>query len=346
MHSFRSLRSSVAALAATLALAGCSGGVGSTSSPAGGSDPAGTDQAAADPARPGGAERPADGRVHGPIAALKQAVGGLTLSAEQKPKVDAAIAALVDEGPGASPAGDAFDAALVAQVRAGQVDESALAKELDGIQAEVRERTARMAKALNDLHAALEPAQRESLVASLQTQLAEGRARHGRWGKGGDRDHARGGDRAERRGPRADGPRKAGPFAELNLTPEQHEKLRAAREADHAQAGDGAREQRREKMKAMRERGARMMEAFKGASFDAATLLDGEEMAKGAREHAARQVKHAATLASVLTAEQRAKVTTLRPAWGAHRVGPHAGKPEMAPPPPADDDFTPGDDLE
>lgn len=345
MHSFRSFRSSVAALATTLALAGCSGGVGSTSSPAGGTDPAGTDQPAGDPQQAGGAERPEHLRGRGPIAALKQAVGGLTLSAEQKPKVDAALAAMVDEGPGASPAGEAFDAALVAQVRAGKVDAAGLSKELDGIQAEVRERSARMAKALNDLHAALEPAQREALVASLQAKLAEGRGKLGHWGKPGGKDHAAGGERAEKRGPRADGPRHGGPFAELNLTPEQHEKLRAAHQAERGKAGED-REQRHEKMKAMRERGARMMEAFKGASFDATSLLDGEEMARGAREHATRQIQHAATLAEVLTAEQRARVTTLRPAWGARRGGPHAGKPEMAPPAPEDDDFTPGDDLE
>jgi Spy/CpxP family protein refolding chaperone len=151
---------------------GCNngGGTGQTG------EPVAADQAAAAPAAASttGSHGHGHFRHHKSMARMMiHAARGLDLTDAQKATVDGLATSLHGQHPGPSAEQQAYHAALVQGVRAGNVDMVKLAPLQTAATTAHQARATREATALNGLYAALTPDQRQSLVASVREQREE-----------------------------------------------------------------------------------------------------------------------------------------------------------------------------
>lgn len=222
----------------------------------------------------------------GPGFLLGAALHELDLTDAQRATIQGELDAMDADRP-APPDERAFEAhraALAAAIRAGKIDEAALS----AVPAPKERDTARVAKAVDALHATLTADQRRQLVDAVNAKVGE------REGRMGERGFGRGGHDAKMRGP-------MGHLLEgIDLKDAQREKVREALD----EAGD------REAMKARHEAMAKEMkdrlQTFAGDVFDAKAFV-------AMPEHTpmfgpARMVKGLALVVPILDEAQRAEL--------------------------------------
>jgi len=242
----------------------------------------------------------------GVVPMMLEAADGLELKPEQKASIDK-----LDEQMGPERGGPnefkEFRTALIAGVRAGKIDPAALAPLKANIEKAMQARKDKDAERLNALYAALEPAQRKSLVAAVRTKQAEREARFD----------------ARKTAAAASG--SAAPSAAASAKPadgdwkkQRIERLTKELELDAAQqksvegllgkgdhptpaSMDTMRDERKKRMDAL-------LTAFEGEGFDAKKVefwpADTKKMAQGTDRH----IQTLTQLLAILKPEQREKL--------------------------------------
>lgn len=225
---------------------------------------------------------PGHRRGHG-LRMLEEALAQVEMTAEQRQRIDAALAPDEDDRAERREGFRARHEALVLAVRSG--DEAALAQATEGLEP----RGERFVQTLNEIHRALDAGQRHALVAAIRAQREghEGRADHPGRGRG---RHGRRGFHPEGRRDRM--------LDDLGLTDDQKTRLDAAR----AEAGleRPSPEDREAMHEAHRAHFDEMLTAFEQDDFDAARLERAERQGPMARHAAELRV-----LVPILTAAQR-----------------------------------------
>ena len=250
------------ALAATFALAGC------------GSSPAMQPGAVA-------AEHAAVESDHdAPGFPTAQALASLGLRPEQQQRVDAIRTTLTSQTQAAHDARRTYAEAIADGVAAGAVDRARVDAAIQNAAAAADAARPAIQQAMNDLHAALDPPQREALVRSMREHWHHAAA-----------------------GPEAFGPQKRmKQLAEdLGLTSEQKQAFKEQFKGEMR----GARHEGREKASAMRDHMKAIGDAFTSPTFDARTLDVGKNNAETTRTFMARGAKLAEAAAKILTPDQR-----------------------------------------
>jgi Spy/CpxP family protein refolding chaperone len=204
------------------------------------------------------------------------------LSAEQRTTIEGLADGIREEAPSKS----GFRSALADGIRAGAIDDAAVAREMDAMAKAREAHRARVASAIQSLHGVLSVAQREALVDSL--------ASGGHAGCGGDKS-----DKSARKGDLftlAKG---------LDLSDAQRDELHAVKEALWAGKRDraGKKAMKEGRRAHLRELG----EAFVSADFDAAAATSAMMAPKG-RDRLEGKVAFAKALARILTPAQRAEL--------------------------------------
>jgi hypothetical protein len=241
------------------------------------------------------ADAPAEtGGFHG---MLGKGLDTINLRADQKAAVEKIRATLRAQGEPVRAARRGFVAALADRVAAGNVDEAGLAGPIAGISRAAEAFEPAFQGSLASLHAALDPAQRQALVAEL-------RAHRGRW-------HGKPGGKGHRHGMRRRLERLA---AQLSLAADQVATIRANLQAEGPRDGaERPQEERGERMRAV-------ADAFPGNTFDPATLGAGKELPEQATGRARHEVKFYAAVVPALNAAQRAKLAeSVRAGHGAEQ---------------------------
>lgn len=166
--------SAVAFVAAALALGAC-GGATSPEAGQGAAAPSGAATAAVPPGAAGVSAEQGEGEEHrhghhggGVVALIAMSIKDLDLSADQKTAVEKIRADLVAKMAPARAAGQALNAVLADGVAAGAVDRAKADAAIDQIVAQATAIHGATLDAMNQLHAALTPAQRAALVDKLQ----------------------------------------------------------------------------------------------------------------------------------------------------------------------------------
>jgi Spy/CpxP family protein refolding chaperone len=222
---------------------------------------------------------------HGPASLhglLGESLDAIAVRPEQKQVIDQIRADLKAKAEPIAAARHELQLAVADGVAAGKVDEAALAAPMAKLTAAVDAFKPAMQDSLNKLHATLDVTQRTALVEDMKTRV---HAKRDGWKHG---EHH---------------PLKK-LQAEIGLTDEQVNTLRAtfkAERAEHEQ-GEGKAEHQ-----AMREHMRAMGDAFVSETFDATALAAGHDAARGAGMMAGNRVRFVAQVLPVLTAEQRAK---------------------------------------
>ncbi|WP_437589639.1 Spy/CpxP family protein refolding chaperone [Sorangium sp. So ce1000] len=303
---------------------------------------------AAGPSKAGG-RREGFGGHRGPEHLLLAALHELDLSDAQKATIQGALEGLRDGAPGERPKAGAAFAALAEGVRAGKIDRAAIEAKLPDASRAAEEHRARVAGALNTLHATLTKEQRRQLVDAIAAKMDE-REERGERGPRGD-DHHRGprsnrgamGDPGMRgpgmgaggpsmRGPGMRGPGMRGPgmrggplghlLAGLDLRDEQRAQIDKVLES--TRPSDAGQDARKEDHAAKRAEMRARLETFAADRFDANAFLPqppaGEKM--GPRAHLGHMVDALAAIVPILDEAQRNAL--------ADRIekGPAAGRPE------------------
>jgi Spy/CpxP family protein refolding chaperone len=231
---------------------------------------------------------------------LGKGLDKINLRADQQAAVEKIRANLRAQGEPVRAARQGFVVALADRVAAGNVDEAGLAAPIARISRAAEAFEPAFQGSLASLHAALDPAQRQALVAEL-------RGHRGQW-------HGRAGHKGHRRGMRRRLERLA---AQLSLAADQVATIRASLEAQGAQGPrDGAerpQEERGERMHAV-------ADAFPGEAFDPAALGVGKELPEQATARATHEVRFYAAVVPALNAAQRTKLAeSLRSKGGAEQ---------------------------
>lgn len=104
---------------------------------------------------------------------------------------------------------------------------------------------------------------------------------------------------------------------ELNLTPEQKEKLKAIRSQNK-----GDRKENRQEMKKLREE---LETAMRGSASDSELKSKFEAIQKKQQEFAKERFEHVLAIRAILTPEQRAKFKGMGPGMGHGGMGPGMG---------------------
>jgi Spy/CpxP family protein refolding chaperone len=195
-----------------------------------------------------------------------------------------------------------YHVALLAQVRAGKIELAKLEPLQAALEKAQQARKDKEAEALNGLHAALEPAQRKALVASVRAKQSE----HG--------------------GPRGEPPSPADRLAHLtkdvDLDAAQQKKVEPLLAKDAAPPS-------REEMKKHTEA---VLTAFEGEGFDAKKVEPAA--APAGKGMAAQHAQFLAALVPLLKPEQREKLAASleKQRGGEHGGGPGGEEPADAPP--------------
>jgi Spy/CpxP family protein refolding chaperone len=235
------------------------------------------------------------GRAHfgGPSSALFFAARDLELKPEQK----AALDKIDDDQRG--PEGDQrgidmrqVREILASGVKAGKIDPAKLDAHYKTVESAAKARQEREAKALNSLHAALEPAQRKTLVAAVRAKNAK---REERLDKPRAKSEDREAKHAQRELERLTN--------ELSLDAAQQKKVETL-----------IAKKPKPDMKATMEAGKKRMDtlltAFEADTFDAAKLELSDKNWKGALEH---RISYLNELSAILKPEQREKLAQSLP---------------------------------
>ena len=289
----------VAALAAAAIACnggGCGGG-SAASAPAGSSAASAAPSASLASSDSGSPARPRSNtvvRAGGAAGAIFRAANSIELKEEQKATLDEigadmreAERAARDGGDGGSPRNEAREAQaeLAAGVKAGKIEPSKMAPHYAALEKNAKAREEREADALNRLHAALEPAQRAAIVASVRS-FEEKRAG---WMKLRDK--------ADAGRPGASRLRLERYTRELTLDADQQKKVEAILPKDDKAAS--AREDAKKEMDVL-------LAAFEKDAFDAKKLDTGA--AKRARAPIEEQAKFLSQLLPILRPEQRERL--------------------------------------
>jgi Spy/CpxP family protein refolding chaperone len=275
----------------------------------------------------------------GPVGMLVHTAKGLELKDEQKTKLDAAEKSLKGDEASSRDEMKALHTDLAASVKAGKLDQAKIDADLAAIEKAAKDRNDKEAAALNDIYAALEPAQRVD-VAKKVRERTEAREKKDseRRAKMAERDKERGdggadggrGDRnefsAQRRVERL--------VRDLDLDAEQQKKAQAlAKDDPKAPTLETARAD-------AKKRGEALLAAFEKDGFDAKKLEAPDT--KRARQGAEQEVKLVSSLLPILKPEQREKLAARMEkqaqgggAWGGPGGrggpgGPHGGMAGMA----------------
>jgi Spy/CpxP family protein refolding chaperone len=221
--------------------------------------------------------------AHGAVAMMFKAAKSLDLGADQRASIQSLSSQLRADRVTMQAPQQALHAALVAGVRAGNVDMARLAPLQAAVDAAHQEHAAREAAALNGLYAALTPAQRQELVANVRAKPSQ---RHGEW-------------RGEHEGASAEpGAQRAQRLTtQLGLDSAQQQSL-AAITATDARPAPAEMAARRDARKARMDA---LLTAFASDSFDATKLDFGGRNPGLEKGHAAFLAK----LVPILRADQR-----------------------------------------
>lgn len=271
---------------------------------------------------------------HGGVAMLiALSIRELDLTADQKAKVEQIRTDLHAKLEPAHAAGKELSGVLADGVAAGAVDRAKADAAIEKLVGAVEQIQAATQDALNQLHAALTPAQRAQLVDKVQARAAKWHEEHG------DDGHA-----GAHHGP----PRQGGFGHDLGLTDDQKEKIRANLKAMMPQGGPGGGSGGGDGHGAggsgggggpgaggghgpgghdhheMEEHMQAFATAFKSDTFDAKTLGPGGGRAAGhmARFGATHMARWCEAAAPVLTPEQRTKLSASIRDHGSQGHGP------------------------
>jgi hypothetical protein len=233
------------------------------------------------------------GHHRGAAHMLFRAARDLDLSDAQRTTIDSLAAQLHGDRTAESSRHQAMRTALAESVRAGKVDVSALAPAETAAAGTGRQaHIARETTALNGLWAALEPAQRQALVASVQERQTE---RAERWASRRAEGKAAGGWGQQRL---------AHLTAKLGLDASQQTAVSGILTSDRpAPAVMQARHAQ------MKSRNAALLTAFQSDSFDATTLIGTPPSGSGVSP-AQRHVQFLAQLVPILRTDQRETLAT------------------------------------
>jgi Spy/CpxP family protein refolding chaperone len=269
---------------AILASAGCNNAAGTGTAP----EAAGASTAAV-AETPAAAHHEHHRHAHSPAAMLLQAAKKLDLTADQRTSIANLEAGLRADRGAMHRAQQDLRAALVAGVRAGNIDLARLQPREVAVEDAHKAHVAREAAALNGLYATLQPAQRQALVASVRARQA---ARAEKWA--GEHEGRVQGEEGSQRVLRLTN--------QLGLDAEQQQRV-AAMIASQPRPAPAEMAARRDARKARMEA---LLTAFASDSFEANKLdLGGREQGVGREQH------HAAFLAQlvpILRADQRDKL--------------------------------------
>jgi hypothetical protein len=243
-------------------------------------------EAAAAPVAPVAQAGHHHGRHHrGPASMMLHAARGLDLTDAQRATIDG-LSAQLHERAGERAAHQAMHAALVQGVRAGSIDLARVAPSQAASDQARQAHAAREAAALDGLYAALQPAQRQALVAGVRARQAEGAAR---WAA-----HREEGQAGQGHGQQ----RLAHLTAQLGLDAAQQQSVAGLLAQDRP--APAAMQARHQEMKARTEA---LLTAFAGTSF-AAGNLDLAPPAEG-KMGPAGHAQFLAQLVPILRADQR-----------------------------------------
>ncbi len=250
---------------------------------------------------------------HGPAGLLFAALHEpINLTTDQRTTIEALVATLKPAAP-MPPPNDAHKTALVAAIRAGQIDTTALALDIKPELVDHSAREVALAKALTTLHDTLSSEQRSLLVMGIEKKMADG-PKGGpdhKWNKNEKNEKN---DQVEHKHPGGFGP--MGMLKDLDLTKEQSDAIQAKLAANEPAAPSDA---DITAMKAQHETFKKEMDArlqtFADANFDATAFLAKPQGApdkpafagKGPMDH---MLKDLAVIVPLLTKEQREKLAT------------------------------------
>lgn len=249
---------------------------------------------------------PLQAKADGPLGLVASAFADVPLRPAQRSEIESLVAAANDRHAKLSPLHKGVMSTLADQVEKGALDEAALQAKVDEGVAAYKPINAEDRKAVERVHAILDPDQRVALVDAIEAK------RHERFGKVLAAAAGAGGppsDEAMGHGP-------PGPFAmmhELALTPEQKVKLMDAMHAEMPMPEGGKREHGQGRARGLPGMGhhGQVLAAFKSDRFvmdEVAPQGDMEKHVQKGFEHAVRFAKAALP---ILTAEQRATAARL-----------------------------------
>jgi len=207
---------------------------------------------------------------------IREALSKVTLRADQKAIVEQLGREADARHEPIRNARAALQAALADQVAAGKIDRAALKPQVDALLQAIDQSRAADRVALGRLHDVLDKTQRNQFVDAIEDQFHRGRPEHG-------------GMRAKRWA------------ADLNLTDQQRDQIRASIQAKF----QGDRDAMREQFHQMREQGKAMLESFRQDQFtpDAnAPIFGKDKLERGV----GKMIDLAEAAIPVLTLEQRA----------------------------------------
>ncbi len=261
----------------------------------------------------------------GPAKLFRKALKLKDLSDAQRTGIEALLGELKPDKKGMT-AFKSFHEALADGVAAGNIDDAAITKATEAIDAQMVAKRDKMAKALEQLHKLLSPEQRSALIAKMR-KWGDKKGRHFRGdeaadGPEGRRHRRRGGDRA--RGRKRGGERARGKFGkhgkmgkhgmgklikQLDLSEEQREQLRALRDKSHAERPGLA--DKKAHREAMRAKMSAFGEAFASDNFDAKALAAKMPMGEHMRKRFTHKVAKMKAILPILTKPQREKLAKL-----------------------------------
>jgi Spy/CpxP family protein refolding chaperone len=299
---------------------GCAKGDSQATPPAGSSSTAAA-QAPTPTSPSASAKQERHGREHaGPAGTIFRAARDLELTDAQKTTIDG----LESQLEGAEPPNDDFktlQADIVTGIRAGKLDPAKLQTDYAAIDKTLLAQQAKEADALSGLYAALEPAQRKTLVEAVRAKQA---AREAQFDAHLAGDAGAPAEWTKRRLDRM--------TAQLGLDATEQPKVAAILAKDDSMSPAAMRVQRDEGKKRM----DAVLGAFAADKFDPKTLDLGAIPGKTAHEGLEKDTKFLAQLLPILTPEQREKLAVQRdrdrmrgarhggaddPHWGGHPAG-------------------------
>ena len=221
--------------------------------------------------------------AHGPVKLIGTALGDVALRADQRAEIEKlATDAETRHASGKQARKDLMEAVAL-QVEANKIDRAALQPKIDLVATDVEKARDADRAAFERLHAILDASQRAAFVSALEAKVHEKHGEHG--------DHAKHGRAGMKQ------------WAEdLKLTDDQKKQIFAAlhdKNEDHH--GDHARGDH----EGMKERGAKVMEAFKSDHFVMNEVAPKVDVKAAANKMSDRMIGMLETALPILTPEQR-----------------------------------------
>lgn len=250
-------------------------------------EPAASAAPAAPPAAPAEAEKAGMHHGHGMAAFIVAALGKVEVRPDQKAAIDAAVADLEKQGGAHADAGKQLASDIADGVAAGKIDHAKTDADVKKLVAAVEATKAGVQDDVNNLHKALDAAQRKQLVEAMRAKGEEMREKEGHE-ESEEHEH--------------EGKMKMLSDT-LGLTPEQTDKLKAKMK----DVMKGQMATMKTNMGAMHKHMKEIADAFESDKFDAKKVGVGKNAPEMARTMAKHRIQFVETVLAVLTPEQRAK---------------------------------------